>query len=57
MSVEEKLIRLAPPAFESLQEHPERLIDLIEDLYSLDYFDSGEEVDNVAQQKRNMARR
>ena len=40
MSVEEKLIRLAPPAFESLQEHPETLTDLIEDLYGADYFDS-----------------
>jgi len=40
MSVEEKLIRLSPPAFESLQENPTTLIDLIEDLYSTDYFDS-----------------
>lgn len=35
MSVEEKLIRLAPPAFESLQEHPSTLIDIIEELYAL----------------------
>jgi hypothetical protein len=40
MSVEEKLIRLAPPAFASLQEHPTTLIDLIEELYTTDYFDS-----------------
>jgi hypothetical protein len=40
MSVEEKLIRLAPPAFESMQAHPTTLIDLIEELYSADYFDS-----------------
>ena len=40
MSVEEKLIRFSPPAFESLQEHPETLIDLVEDLYGADYFDS-----------------
>ena len=40
MSVEEKLIRLPITAFESLQEHPETLIDLIEDLYGADYFDS-----------------
>ena len=40
MSVEEKLIRLAASAFESLQEHPTTLIDLIEELYSADYFDS-----------------
>lgn len=40
MSVEEKLIRLTPPAFESLQEHPITLIDLIEELYTDDYFDS-----------------
>ena len=40
MSVEEKLIRLLSPTFESLQEHPETLIDLIEDLYDSDYFDS-----------------
>lgn len=40
MSVEEKLILLSPPAFESLQEHPTTLIELIEDLYGADYFDS-----------------
>lgn len=40
MSVEEKLIRLAPPAFETLQKHPTTLIDLIEELYGADYFDS-----------------
>lgn len=40
MSVEEKLIRLAPQAFESLQKHPETLFDLIEDLNRADYFDS-----------------
>ena len=40
MSVEEKLIRLSTPAFESLQKHPEILIDLIEDLYGAEYFDS-----------------
>lgn len=40
MSVEEKLIRLAPPAFESLQNTPTTLIDLIEDLYGVDYFDA-----------------
>ena len=40
MSIEEKLIRLSPPAFESLQEHPETLIDRVEDLYGADYFDS-----------------
>ena len=40
MSVEEKLIRLPTSAFASLQKHPEMLIDLIEDLYSADYFDS-----------------
>ena len=40
MSVEEKLIRLTPPAFESLQQNPTTLIDLIEDLYSGDFFDS-----------------
>lgn len=40
MSVEEKLIRLAPPAFESLKEHPTTLIDIIEELYNADYFDS-----------------
>lgn len=40
MSVEEKLIRLAPPAFEALQQHPTTLPDLIEDHYEADYFDS-----------------
>jgi hypothetical protein len=40
MSVEEKLIRLVPPAFESLQEHPTTLMDLIEELDRADYFDS-----------------
>ena len=40
MSVEEKLICLTSPAFESLQEQPTTLIDLIEDLYDADYFDS-----------------
>lgn len=40
MSVEEKLIRLPSQAFEYLQEHPETLADLIEDLHSADYFDS-----------------
>ena len=40
MSVEEKLIRLTPAAFESLQETPTTLIDLIEDSYGTDYFDS-----------------
>lgn len=40
MSVEEKLIRLAPPAFGSLQQNPATLIDLIEEFYGADYFDS-----------------
>jgi hypothetical protein len=40
MSIEEKLIRLAPSDFVSLQEHPETLTDLIEDLYGAGYFDS-----------------
>ena len=40
MSVEVKLIRVASPAFESLQEQPTTLIDLIEELYTTDYFDS-----------------
>ena len=40
MSVEEKLIRLPTPNFQPLQEHPETLIDLVEDLYSAGYFDS-----------------
>lgn len=40
MSVEEKLIRLAPPTFESLQQNPTTLSDLIEDFYSAEYFDS-----------------
>ena len=40
MSVEEKLIRLASPAFEALQRQPERLSDLIEELYGEDYLDS-----------------
>jgi|GEM_PF-6028722 len=31
MSVEEKLIRLAPPAFESLQQKPATLMDVIEE--------------------------
>ncbi len=40
MSVEEKLIRLAPPTFQSLQQNPTTLIDLIEDLHSDDFFDA-----------------
>jgi hypothetical protein len=40
MSVEEKLIRLAAPSFESLQQNPTTLINLIEEFYSADYFDS-----------------
>lgn len=40
MSVEEKLIRLAPLTFESLQENPTTLIELIEDLYTDNFFDS-----------------
>ena len=40
MSVEEKLIRLSPPAFELLQQNPTTLPHLIEDHYDADYFDS-----------------
>lgn len=40
MSVEEKLIRLATPAFESLQQNPTILPDLIEDHHEVSYFDS-----------------
>ena len=40
MSVEEKLIRLTPPAFESLQQKPATLMDVIEEFYNTDYFDS-----------------
>ncbi|HZM23953.1 MAG TPA: hypothetical protein VFC02_19540 [Anaerolineales bacterium] len=40
MSVEEKLIRLASPGFDSLHEHPPTLIDIIEELYGADHFDS-----------------
>jgi len=40
MSVEEKLIRLAPPAFESLQQNPTTLIDLIEEFGNADSFDA-----------------
>ncbi len=47
MSVEEKLIRLSPPAFESLQQNPAILIDLIEDLHSGNYFDSRRVLDGL----------